>query len=120
MAKTRKKTKTRKPGGAVRTAKPSAAPDARLAAADPKQLAVVNAVNSAMDANQQGWNSDGNGDNRTMSSFGYVVNSIKPFLNIVARLLQPTYTLAVDKMNLATCVSATVLGLKGLVLQNTK
>jgi hypothetical protein len=142
MAKTRKKTKTKKPGKAAKTAKkaqrtkktrpakkapatakrkPRTALGARLAVADPnaKRLAVINAVNSAMDANHRGWNSDGNGDSRTMSYFGEVVSSIKPFLYIVARLLQPAYTLAVDQMDLAACVSATVVGLKGLVLQKT-
>lgn len=91
------------------------------AAADPtaKRGAVIRCVNSAMDANQPGWNSDGNGNNRTMSSFGYTANSMPAFLGVVANCLAPTYTVAVDKMSMDDCVSATVDGLKLLIFKNT-
>ena len=94
---------------------------AQPAAADPtaKRSAVIRCVNSAMDANQPGWNSDGNGNNRTMSSFGYTANSMLAFLGVVANCLTPTYTVAVDKMSMDDCVSATVDGLKLLIFKNT-
>lgn len=73
-----------------------------------------------MDANQSGWNSDGNGDGRKMGDFfGYNTNSMPAFLGVVAHCLKPTYTLDVDKMSMDDCVAATVAGLKTLVFKST-
>jgi len=73
-----------------------------------------------LDANQPGWNSDGNGDNRKMGAdFGYTSQSMPAFLGVVAHCLAPTYTVAINKMSMDDCVSATVAGLKLLIFKNT-
>jgi hypothetical protein len=85
-----------------------------------KRAAVIGCVNSTMDVNQAGWNSDGHGNGRKMGDyFGYNTHSMQAFLGAVTHCLQPTYALAVDKMSMDDCVAATVGGLKILVLENT-
>lgn len=86
-----------------------------------RRAAVVNCVNGALDANRPGWNSDGNGDSRTMDKdFHYDVHSMPAFLGVVSRCLAPTYTLTIDSTLVQSCVSATVANLKFLVFNNTK
>jgi hypothetical protein len=86
-----------------------------------RRVAVVNCVNGAMNANRPGWNSDGNGDSRTMDKdFHYDVHSMPAFLGVVSRCLAPTYTLTIDSTLVQACVSATVSNLKFLVFNNTK
>lgn len=84
-----------------------------------KRTAVIHCVNAAMDANQPGWNSDDNGNSRTMSYFGYNTNSMPAFLGVVAHCLAPAYTVAIAKMSMDDCVSATVSKLKSLINKNT-
>lgn len=87
--------------------------------ADPKLIAVITCVNRVLDATHSGWNSDGNGDNRTMSYFGYGSNDMSAFLGLVKSFLAPKYTLAVDKLSIDDCCSATVSSLKTLIYNNT-
>jgi len=77
-------------------------------------------VNSILDANVGGWNSDGRGDTRKMGAdLGYNTKSMPAFLGAVAQCLQSRYKLAIDQMSMTACISATVAELKYLVLQNT-
>jgi hypothetical protein len=142
MAKTRKKTKTKKPGKAAKTAKkarPSAkqkfkaAPRrrgiaqgamptlARAAVADPNALsaAVIHAVRATLDIDQPNWNSDGNGNQKTMSSFGYSTMSVRTFITAVAQYLKPTYKIDINGMSMSDCVAANVVGLESLIIDKT-
>jgi hypothetical protein len=91
------------------------------AGVDPNALsiAVIRCVTRTLDTDQPLWNSDGNGNSRTMDYFGYESNGMKTFLGAVNQCLLPKYTVAINKMSMNDCVSATVTKLESLIIANT-
>lgn len=94
------------------------APDVIFAAtlvADRKLVAVVNCVNSVMDANHHSWN-----DNGVMNTdYHYVEQSMAPFLATVRSCLAGRYTFNFDRTFVLGCLPMKVYEVKRAVYGRT-